>query len=246
MTGAPETVGTEADHERAVWFLHLVAKRLRTRPDGTAVVALPANYVDALQQLAGTPAGRALTTDRHNQPAPGLTTYIAMCGARTCPNNGDVWETGINGSPCPTCGNTEGNVYDSLDELLAESDGLFGPYVYRYTRAQALADGELVDVTTVAAEAGFCHPVALTAAVWRLAVEWPASEPEIQDEQGRLWDVVYMAADAARRQAGREQLFGLAVVPRGRMAPESVQLKCVCGPGDDGEPVITIMCPEES
>jgi hypothetical protein len=30
-----------------------------------------------------------------------------------------------------------------------------------------------------------------------------------------------------------------------RKGPSRVQLKAVCGPGDDGEPVITIMTPEE-
>lgn len=38
--------------------------------------------------------------------------------------------------------------------------------VHAYTRAQALADGMLVDVSEVAREAGFKVPVALTAAVW--------------------------------------------------------------------------------
>ena len=45
--------------------------------------------------------------------------------------------------------------------------------LYAYTRAQALADGVLVDVTTTAQEAGIKYPVALTRAVWCRYVEVP-------------------------------------------------------------------------
>jgi hypothetical protein len=38
--------------------------------------------------------------------------------------------------------------------------------IYRYTRADALRDGVLIDVSEVAREAGFKWPVALTAADW--------------------------------------------------------------------------------
>ena len=43
--------------------------------------------------------------------------------------------------------------------------------ISRYTRAQALADGQLVDCTTMAREAGFTFPVALSHAVWHDYVE---------------------------------------------------------------------------
>ena len=38
--------------------------------------------------------------------------------------------------------------------------------IYPYTRAQALEDGVLVDVSEIAKEAGIKFPVALTAAVY--------------------------------------------------------------------------------
>ena len=40
------------------------------------------------------------------------------------------------------------------------------PVVHRYTRAQAIADGSLVDVSDTAREAGLRLPTALTRAVW--------------------------------------------------------------------------------
>ena len=53
-------------------------------------------------------------------------------------------------------------------------------------------------MTETAHEAGFSVPVALTRAVWLDAVEWDEANPEPQDEAGRLWDVLWMAATAAR------------------------------------------------
>jgi hypothetical protein len=40
--------------------------------------------------------------------------------------------------------------------------------ISRYTRAEAIADGVLIDVSERAREAGFTVPVAVTAAVWAL------------------------------------------------------------------------------
>ena len=44
-------------------------------------------------------------------------------------------------------------------------DPPFGPVIYSYTRAQALADGVLVDVTETGKEVGFKLPVAITEAL---------------------------------------------------------------------------------
>ena len=49
---------------------------------------------------------------------------------------------------------------------------LFGEVIYAYTRAEAIADGVLIDVTETAKEVGFRLPVALTAAAWADCVAW--------------------------------------------------------------------------
>jgi len=41
-----------------------------------------------------------------------------------------------------------------------------------YTRAQAIEDGVLIDVSNAAKEAGFRIPIALTTAVWADCVAW--------------------------------------------------------------------------
>jgi hypothetical protein len=119
--------------------------------------------------------------------------------------------------------------------------------IHTYTRAQALADGVLVDVSAMAREAGFKVPVALTAAVWADCVAWdPAAERHPQDEAGRLWDLLFMAGlEARRRPAASALRFGLLRVPARGCRPELVELMAHIGAGDLGEPVITIMQPGE-
>jgi hypothetical protein len=112
----------------------------------------------------------------------------------------------------------------------------------RDSRAQAIEDGMLVDVSEMAQEAGFRWPVALTAGVWALIEDIPPRFQGIQDIQGRLWDVLWMARCTAKRGSGREALYQL-IMHHGRKT--YLTLKLVSGPGDQEEPVITIMLPDE-
>jgi hypothetical protein len=119
--------------------------------------------------------------------------------------------------------------------------------IHRYTRADALRDGVLIDVSTTAREAGFTYPVALTAAAWQKCVSVPPGLA-CQDESGRLWDVLTMLRFAIRGSNGgaREVRFGVHVRNDNRdRIPPLVRLKAVCGPGDGGEPVVTVMMADE-
>lgn len=129
---------------------------------------------------------------------------------------------------------------------------LFGAVIHSYTRAQALDDGVLIDVSAMAREAGFKWPVAVTQVVWQDCVAWTEADNRdqvYQDETGRLWDVLYMASQAIRtsRDNGSVLQFRLYRVARGSQVvkPQPTILKLVVGPGDQGEPVITIMLPGE-
>lgn len=124
--------------------------------------------------------------------------------------------------------------------------------IHSYSRAEAIADGVLVDVTKPASEAGFKVPVTITRAAWADCVEWndeiEARKATTQDESGRLWDVLWMAFNACRRPGeGQRRVFELHRVPReGRgNRPRRVALAVHIGPGDNAEPVITIMQPNE-
>jgi hypothetical protein len=118
--------------------------------------------------------------------------------------------------------------------------------IHRYTRADAIRDGVLIDVSATAKEAGIRYPVALTAAVWERCVTVPPGV-ECQDEAGRLWDVLWMLLLAIRRSdGGPEVRFGVHVRNDNReRTPPLVRLKAVCGPDDDGSPCITVLLPEE-
>ncbi len=126
---------------------------------------------------------------------------------------------------------------------------IFGPVISRYTRAQAIEDGILGEVSPdLAREAGFVMPIAMTSAVWEKYVKIPKLAQETgQDATGRLWDILNMLRFAIQRSAGGDTiLFKLHVRNDDRrQAPPLVTLKAVCGPGDDMEPVLTIMLPEE-
>ena len=122
-------------------------------------------------------------------------------------------------------------------------DSFFGPVIVAYTRADALRDGVLVDVTPMAREAGFRVPVALTRAVWVGVVE-PDETPG-QSVEGRLWDVLWMLHCAIRTgpRSGSIIRFQLYALIGG--VSRLVTLKAVMGPGDEGEPVLTVMWPDE-
>jgi len=75
----------------------------------------------------------------------------------------------------------------------------------------------------------------------------PGMTDACQDEAGRLWDVVYLLACAIRRAgSGAEVRFGVHVRNDNReRTPPLVRLKALCGPGDDGQSVLTVMLPSE-
>ena len=134
----------------------------------------------------------------------------------------------------------------------ASNDSVFGELIFSYSRAQAIADGVLIDVGPMAREAGFRFPVALTQSVWADCVAWETKDSErqtYQDPVGRLWDVLFSAylSLRGRQCVASADTFELHRIPRdGRsVKPVSVWLKIVIGPGDDGKPVMTIMTPFE-
>ena len=124
----------------------------------------------------------------------------------------------------------------------------FGPVIYSYTRAQAVADGVQVEVTKTANEAGIKFPVFLTRTVFDTYVEVP---PDVagQDEAGRLWDIVWMLRFAIlRSRPGAERIpVALYVRQSDTKRPQLIKLIATCGPLDidDPQPAITVMMPDE-
>lgn len=123
----------------------------------------------------------------------------------------------------------------------------FGDIIYSYTRAQALADGVQVDVSTTAAEAGIRFPVFLTRTAFDAYVTVPP-KVEGQDEAERLWDIVWLLRFAIQRsRPGSDRLPVALYVRNDNRAPRLVKLIAMCGPLDidDPRPAITVMMPDE-
>jgi hypothetical protein len=143
--------------------------------------------------------------------------------------------------------------------------------IYVYTRAQAIEDRVLIDVSELAHKVGFKCPVAITAAVYADCVAWLSwpncatcldltaapdglgrsqggpLEGEDETEQGRLWDVLNRCIYAARGSDDQDSTLFFAVwrIPYKGEVPEYVRLKSVLHSGDNGEMVLTIMEPLE-
>ena len=119
--------------------------------------------------------------------------------------------------------------------------------IYAYTRKQAVEDGEQVDVSTTAAEAGIRFPVFLTRRVFDAYVTVPPNVAG-QDEAGRLWDIVWMLRSAIKsgRSDGDRIAYSLYVRNDNRR-PRLVKLVASCGAldMDEPQPAITVMLPDE-
>lgn len=115
-----------------------------------------------------------------------------------------------------------------------------------FTRADALSDGILSDVSKIAEEEGFKVPVALTLAAYR-AIE-PSEEEKSRgdDLRARLHDLFRTMHQVLRRKSYVEASridFQLNLFQDGEHY--SLALRALLHLGDRGEPVITILLPNE-
>lgn len=142
-----------------------------------------------------------------------------------------------------------------------QHDSFWGQPIHAYTRAQAIVDGVLVDLTSatddkgqlLCPQAGFKVPVAITRTAWAKTIEaggaWkPDGDGETlelkggQSLTGRLWDVLQMLRVACGQAGGSDRVhFQVLVDVNGDGHHETVDLWALCGPGDDARPVITVM-----
>lgn len=118
-----------------------------------------------------------------------------------------------------------------------------GEYVYSYSRAQAIQDGVLLDVSDEATKIGIRYPVAVTESLYHYYIK-PSEmlEEGGQTTTGRLMDVLMLLVFATKRLS--ENISELHFKVSFLMAPEKREIVGVWAAidgGDDGNPVITIM-----
>lgn len=121
--------------------------------------------------------------------------------------------------------------------------------IVSYGRKEAIEDGVLIDVSTLASEAGFIFPVAMTNALYGKVGDIPEDFSH-QDLTGRLWDILFVASVTARNSKGDVMFFEVdiphVVIEEGEeILKEVLKIKSIIGPGDQMEPVITMMLPNE-
>ena len=117
--------------------------------------------------------------------------------------------------------------------------------IYAFTRTMALESGVLIDVTAQAREAGFKLHTVVTDNLFHSYITPPAGlEGEGQSIEGRLHDIFFVllaAIRSAKAATDYVEIEVLFLMEPGRK--EKVKVVAVVGPGDEGEPVLTIMLP---
>ena len=116
--------------------------------------------------------------------------------------------------------------------------------IFSYTRAQAIEDGDLIDVTAQAQEAGFKIHTVITDNLFHTYIEPPAGlEGEGQSISGRLHDLFALLRTAILGQSATDYLELDVLFLMAQARRERVRIIAVVGPGDHGEAVMTIMLP---
>ena len=129
-------------------------------------------------------------------------------------------------------------------QAASSMEEFFGEIISSYSRAQAIDDGVLVDLTGLFPSDTRLYkwPVACTAAVWSFIEEvCPQRDTgELINAGAWVWDLCWMSIKAKTKVLSpSEHLFKCSI------GPKVHTFKTVCGPGDNAEPVITIMLPDE-
>jgi hypothetical protein len=129
-------------------------------------------------------------------------------------------------------------------ELMKE---IFGDVISTYTRRQAIEDGVLVDLDQdtmgEVCRSHYKYPIAATIEVFEIMNKAVQNKKHLNDFAGVLHDMLWMSKVYKRQISETTVIFRVKIKGAGRRSV--YDFKLVVGPGDDGEPVITIMNPEQ-
>ena len=127
----------------------------------------------------------------------------------------------------------------------------FGFPIYVYSRADAIADGVLVDLMQQHGGTDFSeicrqfykHPVACTEAVFNLVAKAVNNQSYANSFAGVMHDILHMSRAVGKPINESTVVFQVIIKGAGRKS--IYDLKLSVGPGDDAEPVMTLMMKEE-
>jgi hypothetical protein len=118
-------------------------------------------------------------------------------------------------------------------------------YIDAYSRADMIEDGSLIDVTSIAKKMGFRYPVALSQAVW-VGYIVPDDSTWNPIDNTTLWECLLTLRNGLKQSSGEGTAFLFDITVANKDGTFSkFPLQAAFGPGDDGDPVITIMELEE-
>ena len=119
--------------------------------------------------------------------------------------------------------------------------------IYSYTRKQAIDDGVLIDLSALAPDVCRQHykgSVACTTGVWEIVERAIANKHWRNDLNGVVHDILWMSRHGKVADLDASTIL-FRVIIKGAGRRSLYAFKVVCGPGDAGEPVITVMLPDE-
>jgi hypothetical protein len=132
-------------------------------------------------------------------------------------------------------------------ENLSGMEDFLGPVISSYSRRQAIEDGVLVDLSTLLPSDTRIYKwsAACTSSVWGIIEracprEEKGGDIELRDAGPWVWDLCWMSVKAKTKILSPSQHLFACTIGR-----KTYHFKAVCGPGDELEPVITIMLPDE-
>lgn len=116
--------------------------------------------------------------------------------------------------------------------------------ICQYTRKEAIEDGVLADISELAKDAGFKYPVAISTGIISLIED--AVNKGGKDWNGVVWDILTMLLYYIKRSSGGARTdFDVLIWSKYTGKDKLMKMYAVCGGGDNFEPVITIMLPNE-
>jgi len=125
-------------------------------------------------------------------------------------------------------------------------DDFWGKPISVYTRAQAIEDGTLADLSAIVPDVcrqHYKHPVACTAAVWAIIDAAVRNKRYGNSVAGVVHDILWMSRVYKRELSPDTVLTRVTIAGAGKK--RLYDFKLMVGPGDHGEPVITLMLPNE-